>query len=68
MARTAARSPLLSPVQQIELDVGEPDPRARYAIRVHVDTSGSGMVEAGDYVTTRSYPRNDVRSAEHCIR
>jgi uncharacterized lipoprotein YbaY len=27
-----------------------------YSIRVHVDVSGSGQVERGDYVTVQSYP------------
>jgi putative lipoprotein len=32
------------------------DERGMYSIRVHVDVSGSGQVEAGDMITTQSYP------------
>lgn len=27
-----------------------------YSIRVHIDASGSGQVERGDYITVQSYP------------
>lgn len=32
------------------------DPTLRYSLRAHVDVSGSGEVESGDLLTTRSYP------------
>jgi putative lipoprotein len=32
------------------------DSRSHYSVRVHVDVSGSGNVERGDFVSTRSYP------------
>jgi uncharacterized lipoprotein YbaY len=32
------------------------DPRSHYSVRIHVDVSGSGDVEPGDFVSTRSYP------------
>ena len=59
-ARTVAERVLrdvrLDRPQRLEIDVPAPDPRARYGVRVHVDTSGSGRVGPGDLVTTRSYP------------
>jgi uncharacterized lipoprotein YbaY len=30
--------------------------RARYAVRVHADVDGNGIVSPGDYVSTQSYP------------
>lgn len=32
------------------------DERNLYSVRVHVDMSGSGEVEHGDYITMQSYP------------
>lgn len=32
------------------------DPRHRYGVRVHVDTTGSGNVTEGDLVSTQAYP------------
>lgn len=32
------------------------DPARHYAVRVHVDRSGSGDVKIGDLVSTQSYP------------
>ncbi len=32
------------------------DPRSSYSVRVHIDISGSGAVEVGDFVSTQSYP------------
>jgi putative lipoprotein len=32
------------------------DERDSYSIRVHIDLTGSGEVEAGDLISTRSYP------------
>lgn len=33
-----------------------PDPRASYAIRVHIDIDGDGEVSHGDFISTQSYP------------
>lgn len=33
-----------------------PDPRASYAVRVHIDVDGDGEVSQGDFVSTQSYP------------
>jgi putative lipoprotein len=40
----------------VRLTVDQVDPRARYAVRVHVDTDGSGTVSRGDLVSTASHP------------
>ena len=40
----------------VEIPPGRIDPRSHYSIRVHFDVSGSGNVEPGDFVSTRSYP------------
>ena len=32
------------------------DPRHTYSVRVHVDMTGSGTVEVGDFVSTQSHP------------
>jgi putative lipoprotein len=40
----------------IEVPADAIDPRAMYSVRAHVDTSGSGTVERGDFVSTQSYP------------
>jgi putative lipoprotein len=42
--------------QQVRVEVGALDPRARYVVRVHVDLDGSGVRAAGDLITTRAYP------------
>ena len=33
-----------------------PDPRASYAVRVHVDIDGDGEVSKGDFISMQSYP------------
>lgn len=38
------------------LPVHEVDAAIRYEVRVHVDRSGTGRVQAGDQVSTRSFP------------
>lgn len=38
------------------LPVHDVDTAMRYELRVHVDRSGGGRVEAGDLLSTRSYP------------
>lgn len=40
----------------VRLTVGDIDPRARYAVRVHVDVQGSGTVTPGDLVSTAAHP------------
>jgi putative lipoprotein len=50
----------LRPGEALPFDVEVPgeriDPSSHYSVRVHVDVSGSGDVERGDFVSTRSYP------------
>jgi hypothetical protein len=38
------------------LPVPNVDAAKRYTVRVHVDRSGNGRIEAGDQISTRSYP------------
>jgi uncharacterized lipoprotein YbaY len=33
-----------------------PDPRASYAVRVHIDIDGDGEVSQGDFISMQSYP------------
>ena len=33
-----------------------PDPRASYAVRVHIDIDGDGEVSKGDFISMQSYP------------
>ena len=33
-----------------------PDPRASYAVRVHIDIDGDGKVSRGDFISMQSYP------------
>jgi len=33
-----------------------PDPRASYAVRVHIDLDGDGEVSPGDFISMQSYP------------
>lgn len=40
----------------LEIPVPEPDERASYAVRVHVDMAGDDSVSAGDFVSTQSHP------------
>jgi putative lipoprotein len=40
----------------VEVPSERVDPQSHYSVRVHVDVSGSGDVERGDFVSTRSYP------------
>jgi uncharacterized lipoprotein YbaY len=50
----------LQPGQSIPFEVEVPaedvDERRTYSVRVHLDMSGSGTVEKGDFVSTQSYP------------
>jgi putative lipoprotein len=40
----------------VRLAVDQVDPGARYAVRVHVDSDGSGAVSHGDLVSTAAHP------------
>lgn len=40
---------------EVEVPAGLVDRRKRYAMRVHVDLTGTGDVTKGDYVSTASY-------------
>ena len=33
-----------------------PNPRASYAVRVHIDIDGDGAVSQGDFISMQSYP------------
>ena len=33
-----------------------PDPLASYAVRVHIDIDGDGVVSQGDFISMQSYP------------
>lgn len=41
---------------ELEVPAGALNERSLYSVRVHVDMSGSGKVELGDYITMQSYP------------
>lgn len=49
--RTGAELPF-----EVTVPAGRVDDGSRYAVRVHVDLSGSGEVEVGDLVSTQSHP------------
>jgi putative lipoprotein len=40
----------------VEVPGDRVDPQSHYSVRIHVDVSGSGDVESGDFVSTQSYP------------
>jgi uncharacterized lipoprotein YbaY len=40
----------------VEVPASLVDARHSYSVRAHIDMSGSGEVEVGDLVSTRSYP------------
>lgn len=40
----------------LEVPAGALDQRHLYSVRVHVDISGSGTVERGDFITVQTYP------------
>ncbi|MFI1393333.1 YbaY family lipoprotein [Streptomyces sp. NPDC020681] len=48
----------LAPGGRVPFSVKVPDldPTASYGLRVHVDVSGSGTMEAGDLISTRATP------------
>jgi putative lipoprotein len=41
---------------EVEVPSGRIEARARYTVRVHVDVTGTGIVERGDLVSTQSHP------------
>jgi putative lipoprotein len=41
---------------EVDVPNGRIEARARYTVRVHVDVTGSGIVERGDLVSTQSHP------------
>lgn len=41
---------------RFEVAVADVDPSARYTVRVHVDLTGSGTLDAGDLLTTQHVP------------
>lgn len=41
---------------EVEVPEEAVDPGNDYSIRVHIDISGSGEIEVGDFVSTQSYP------------
>jgi uncharacterized lipoprotein YbaY len=41
---------------EVEVPASLIDERRSYAVRVHIDTTGSGQVERGDLISTESYP------------
>ena len=40
----------------VEVPASRIDPRHSYAVRVHVDVSGTGVVRPGDFVSTQAHP------------
>jgi putative lipoprotein len=40
----------------IEVPADRVDPRSLYSVQAHIDATGSGDVEPGDLISTRSYP------------
>jgi len=52
---------------KIKVPADRIEPNHSYSVRAHIDVSGSGEVEKGDFITTQSYPvltrgyGNDVR-------
>ena len=41
---------------EVEIPAGLVEDRARYSVGVHVDVTGTGIVERGDLVSTQSHP------------
>jgi putative lipoprotein len=46
----------LGELDEIPVEVDDPDADGRYVVRVHVDMSGSGAVERGDLVAAAPVP------------
>ncbi|MGW2230375.1 hypothetical protein [Streptomyces formicae] len=56
VSRAAERGVDLTDGARLTLALPEPDPRARYTVRVHADVDGSGAVAPEDFVSVRSNP------------
>ena len=62
-ARVAARLDVLLPgaiargqAVPFRLSVAQVDAGRHYSVRVHIDRSANGRIEAGDHISTQSYP------------
>ncbi len=38
------------------IEGAEPDPKASYSVRAHIDIDGDGQVSRGDFISMQSYP------------
>jgi len=54
--RDVAFDPKTAKVLSFAIAGKAPDPRASYAVRVHIDIDGDGEVSQGDFISTQSYP------------
>ena len=54
--RDVAFDPKISSDLSFAIAGNSPDPRASYAIRVHIDIDGDGVVSKGDFISMQSYP------------
>jgi hypothetical protein len=54
--RDVAFDPKTSGDLSFTIDSNPPDPRASYAVRVHIDIDGDGAVSKGDFISMQSYP------------
>jgi hypothetical protein len=54
--RDVAFDPKTAKVLSFAIAGKAPDPRASYAVRVHIDIDGDGEVSRGDFISMQSYP------------
>lgn len=54
--RDVAFDPKTSSALSFAIAGNPPDPRASYAVRVHIDIDGDGAVSKGDFISMQSYP------------
>jgi uncharacterized lipoprotein YbaY len=54
--RNVAFDPKTSSDLSFAIAGNPPDPRANYAVRVHIDVDGDGKVSEGDFISMQSYP------------
>ena len=54
--RDVAFDPKTSSALSFAIAGNPPDPRASYAVRVHIDIDGDGEVSQGDFISMQSYP------------
>jgi hypothetical protein len=54
--RDIAFDPKTTKVLSFAIDGKALDPRASYAVRVHIDIDGDRKVSQGDFINTQSYP------------